>query len=505
MKNNLLKMGLLFGALVIMVMLFHNCSAAGGEAPGAVAPETPSAVSAISGNTQITLTWPSVTGATSYNVYWSISTGVTKLNGTKITGASSPYVHNTLSNGTAYYYVVTTINANGESVDSAQVSVTPQFPPVAPVGLTGAAGNTQATISLSSVSGAISYNLYWSTTTGVSKATGTKITGVTIPYVQTGLTNGIAYYYVATAENNSGESPDSVQVGLVPTANPNTWTAKTSLPAIRYANSVAGIVNLLYAVGGTNYGCGAYATLEVYNQATNAWTAKASMPTARWSLSSGVVNNILYALGGTNGCYTPSTGMTTNEAYDPANNTWSTKASMPIARAAHGVGVVNNIIYAFGGITSATPTNSVDAYNTQTNTWASVAPMTVAKNSPGVGVIDGIIYVVGGSNGTGVLNLVEAYNPATNTWTTKAPLPTARTSVAVGVINGILYAAGGHNGVSIVNLVEAYNPATNTWTTVAPMLTARTEAAAGVVNNILYAIGGNTSGGPVSTMEAYAP
>lgn len=48
-------------------------------------------------------------------------------------------------------------------------------PPSAPTGVTATAGNAQVTISWSSVSGA-TYNLYWSTTTGVTIANGSKIT-----------------------------------------------------------------------------------------------------------------------------------------------------------------------------------------------------------------------------------------------------------------------------------------------------------------------------------------
>lgn len=77
------------------------------------------------GNAQVTLTWPDVPQATSYNVYWSLSPGVTKSNGTLIAGATSPYVHSGLTNGVPVYYVVTAVNAFGESAESAEVTATP--------------------------------------------------------------------------------------------------------------------------------------------------------------------------------------------------------------------------------------------------------------------------------------------------------------------------------------------------------------------------------------------
>src|SRR6266567_5754106 len=73
----------------------------------------------------------------------------------------------------------------------------PATVPAAPAGVVATPGNTQVTISWTAVSGATSYNLYYSSTTAnVTTTMGTKITGVTNPYVQTGLTNGTTYNYI---------------------------------------------------------------------------------------------------------------------------------------------------------------------------------------------------------------------------------------------------------------------------------------------------------------------
>ncbi|MGK5094867.1 SUMF1/EgtB/PvdO family nonheme iron enzyme, partial [Deltaproteobacteria bacterium TL4] len=77
------------------------------------------------GDSQNTLTWSSVTGAASYNLYWSTTTGVTTSDGTKISGVTSPYTHTSLTNGTAYYYILTAVNIAGESSASTEVSMIP--------------------------------------------------------------------------------------------------------------------------------------------------------------------------------------------------------------------------------------------------------------------------------------------------------------------------------------------------------------------------------------------
>jgi len=182
-----------------------------------IAPVIPAApvASAVPAFSQVTVSWPAVSGATSYNIYWSLTTGVTPATGTKITGATSPYVHTGRAASTAYFYVVTAVNVAGESVPSAQVTATtPAAPviPAAPTGVTATGGTNQVTVSWPLVSGATSYNVYWSLTTGVTPATGTKITGAVSPLVQTGLADSTAYFYVVTAVNTAGESAPSTQV-----------------------------------------------------------------------------------------------------------------------------------------------------------------------------------------------------------------------------------------------------------------------------------------------------
>jgi len=176
-------------------------------------PAAPTGVFASSsGAAGTTISWSAVSGATSYNIYWSTASGVTKTNGTKITGAVSPQVVTGLTVGTTYFFVVTAVNANGESAESSEA-----FPPAPPTGVTATAGNGQVTISWSAVSGATSYNIWWSTTPGVTRTNGIKITGVTSPYTHTGLTNGTTYYYIVKTVNSSGESMRSAEVSAMPT------------------------------------------------------------------------------------------------------------------------------------------------------------------------------------------------------------------------------------------------------------------------------------------------
>ena len=90
-------------------------------------------------------------------------------------------------------------------------------PPPAPASLTAAQGDGFITLTWPVTSGAQSYNLYWSTRSGVTVSTGTKISGVTSPQIHGGLTNGTGpYYYIVTAVDSAGEGPASAQAFASP-------------------------------------------------------------------------------------------------------------------------------------------------------------------------------------------------------------------------------------------------------------------------------------------------
>jgi N-acetylneuraminic acid mutarotase len=281
------------------------------------------------------------------------------------------------------------------------------------------------------------------------------------------------------------------------------WTTKASMPTAREYFGLGVINNKIYVVGGQGDW---YSALEVYNPFTDTWVTKASMPTARTGLAVGVINGILYAVGGNapvgvGGVHV----LSTVEAYDPATNTWSTKAPMPTPRDGLAVAVVNGILYAIGGDVSVfgAALNKVEAYDPVTNTWTTKTPLPIARAWISAGVLANKIYIAGGRTGGNSgpqVSLVQVYDPVTNAWTNAPPMLSARWGMGVAAANGMLYTVGNYTRA------EAFNPATNSWFISIPMPTGRDFLGLATVNNVLYAIGGyNYSVGDTTKVEAYVP
>jgi hypothetical protein len=107
-------------------------------------------------------------------------------------------------------------------------------PPPAPTNLVATAGNAQVGLSWSASSGATSYNVKRSTTSGGPYTTIASPT--TTSYTDMGVTNGTTYYYVVSALNTAGESANSSQVSATPTAIATVYEA-TKIPVTGSPNA----------------------------------------------------------------------------------------------------------------------------------------------------------------------------------------------------------------------------------------------------------------------------
>ena len=94
---------------------------------GGTIPDAPANLTAAAGDTQVSLTWDSASGATNYTImraaiqggpYAAIAADVTE----------TAYTDTDVTNGITYYYVVVAVNDDGESTYSNEASATPAAP-----------------------------------------------------------------------------------------------------------------------------------------------------------------------------------------------------------------------------------------------------------------------------------------------------------------------------------------------------------------------------------------
>jgi len=187
-----------------------------------VPPPAPLGLLANAGN-PIVLTWSPGRSATSYNLKRSLS-----LNGsyTTITNVPLPiWMDSDVVLGATYYYVVSSVDAFGESTNSTPVSAVACSPPLPPTGLKAAANGSQITLTWSASPVATSYSLARATSGSPYGylATGLNATN----YTDTNVVSGIIYYYVVSSSNACNQSPFSE---ALPSALPP--PAPTGLAAI---------------------------------------------------------------------------------------------------------------------------------------------------------------------------------------------------------------------------------------------------------------------------------
>ena len=248
--------------------------------PQLAVPATPTNLVASGGNGQVGLSWSVSSGATSYNVGRSTTSGGPYTTIASPTGTS--YTDTGVTNGTTYYYVVAAVNTAGTSANSSQVSATPQLAvPATPTNLVASGGNGQVGLSWSVSSGATSYNVGRSTTSGGPYTTIASPTGTS--YTDTGVTNGTTYYYVVAAVNTAGTSANSSQVSATP------QLAVPATPTNLVASGGNGQVGLSWSVssGATSYNVGRSTT------SGGPYTTIAS-PTGTSYTDTGVTNGTTY-------------------------------------------------------------------------------------------------------------------------------------------------------------------------------------------------------------------
>lgn len=208
-----------------------NGSGGGGETP--TAPATPSGLTATAGTSSISLSWNSVSGATSYKVYRATSASGNYSERDNVGNTS--YTDYDVTKGTTYYYKVTALNSAGaESAKSSAVSAkiassSGGSKPSTPSNLKAEASGSCIALSWNGVSSASSYVVYRSTSASGSYS---QLKETSHAYTSDcEVSSGVTYYYKVSAKNSYGESSMSSYVSAsIGSSGGGGTTTKPSAP-----------------------------------------------------------------------------------------------------------------------------------------------------------------------------------------------------------------------------------------------------------------------------------
>jgi len=212
------------------------------------------------------------------------------------------------------------------------------------------------------------------------------------------------------------------------------------------------------------------------------WLTYSDMPTARFGLTCSVVNDSIYAIGGIDG----DMSLASVECFDPATDSWSTKTDMPTKRSHLGSAVVDDRIYVIGGKKNDAGTeylSTTECYDPETDNWTARADMPTARESPVCSVFNGSIYAIGGYYYDQPLSVVECYDTISDSWTVKEPMPEVSRVFACTMVRGIIY-------VITENTIEVFSPTTDSWTHSVNRTSTHTDLTACTIDSMIFLIGG---------------
>jgi len=151
------------------------------------------------------LNWSASVGASSYRISRGPGPGAYNIS---FTTADTTYTDSTAQNGTSYYYAIAAVNANDESLNSADVSATALAPPG---NVTLTPGNAQVTVDWQLSTGATSYKVKRGTSPGTYSSL---FTTAAPPYVDSTVLSNATYYYAVSAIKGGSESANSTEANV---------------------------------------------------------------------------------------------------------------------------------------------------------------------------------------------------------------------------------------------------------------------------------------------------
>ncbi|MGH7233843.1 MAG: beta strand repeat-containing protein, partial [Candidatus Saccharimonadales bacterium] len=423
-------------------------NAYGGETPASSAGSTTTGNATLSYGNYNAISWSSVSGASSYDIYRTVGGGTTGLIGTSNTTTFNDIGFSGSGTSSPVFNTTNQLNVSGSALIATPTNTTTAFQIQ---NSSGASVLNQSTTSFSGISGDVSS---WS--------------------------------------NSPNQLPQELDHNASVTYN-------GYLYSIGGWNGTTAVANVYYASLNSN-------------GSVNAWSSTTSLTSGGAALdyiSAFAYNGYMYVIGGSTSTNNCGSGVTT-VYYDTINGggtlgaTWSSTSTLLQSLCGGSIVVNNGYVYYFGGNHSSSPVANVEkaAINVggTLGAWAYSTALPQSIDVESSVTYNNYVYILGGYNGSSVLNTVyyTTINGATlgGTWTTSPiTLPLDLGWSTADVNNGYVYIFGGSSDSYDINSVYYTsfnsNGSINNWTTSSSVIpTSISSSSSSVNNNYVYLVGG---------------
>jgi len=194
--------------------------------------------------------------------------------------------------------------------------------------------------------------------------------------------------------------------------------------------------------------------------------------------------------------------------YDVEQRRWHDLAPMPTPRGALGTVVVGNTLYAIGGRDGSDSLSTVEAYDLKQDTWSTATSIPgTGRDHLGVASLGGFVYAVAGRyDGGEELDEFLRYDPRADRWTEMPSLPIGTSGVNLDRVGGELVITGGEGSDQgfVTGQTFAFDPRLGRWRELPPSPRPKHGYASAGYRGRLYVFGGSRCGGstPVDTIES---
>lgn len=222
----------------------------------------------------------------------------------------------------------------------------------------------------------------------------------------------------------------------------NTWASRAPVPYLAQQPAGSAANGKIHYFGGGYPNSGSpKADHYIYDPQTDTWAKAADLTAPRAIHYSVSLNDVVYSLAGqgmANLCQT----------FDPVANVWLGKNSLPDNNFWYGSHVVTQgHIYRFCGGGYTAPNKLAHIYEPANDTWSSLPSFPIATHGARGAAIGNKIYIAGGYHDFEDQAHVYIFDTDTKTYSLGTPLPIGRTYHNMVSLDSCLYVLGGNNAI----------------------------------------------------------